>query len=144
MKRTLFFFTLLFLALQGVQAQSNEPETDLAEHKIVIQLTSADTTLHKMLVRQLGNILNAAPNSKVEVVCHGPGIAMLRSDMTIVHPKITEMKNKGIEFVVCENTLRERNVSKDVIVPEAGFVKAGVIEIVKKQEQGWSYIRATQ
>jgi intracellular sulfur oxidation DsrE/DsrF family protein len=28
------------------------------------------------------------------------------------------------------------------IIPEAGFVKAGIIEIVTKQEQGWSYIKS--
>lgn len=136
--------SFLFVTWQGVQAQQGGPDVDLDEHKIVIQLTSGDTNVHKMLVRQLGNIYAAAPNSKVEVVCHGPGIDMLRSQLTIVHAKVKDMKSKGMEFVVCENTLRERNVGKEEIVSEAGFVKAGIIEIVKKQEQGWSYIRAGQ
>lgn len=124
--------------------QNESTDVDLAKHKIVFQLTSADTTVHKMLVRQLGNVLAAAPNSMVEVVCHGPGIAMLTTKQTIVQPKIIELKGKGIQFVVCENTLRERKVTKEEIIPEAGFVKAGIIEIVKKQEEGWSYIRAGQ
>lgn len=127
-----------------VNAQNESTDVDLAQHKIVFQLTSADTNVHKMLVRQLGNVLAAAPNSTVEVVCHGPGIAMLTTKQTIVQPKIIELKGKGIQFVVCENTLRERKVTKEEIIPEAGFVKAGIIEIVKKQEEGWSYIRAGQ
>lgn len=127
-----------------VNAQNESTDVDLAQHKIVFQLTSADTNVHKMLVRQLGNVLTAAPNSMVEVVCHGPGIAMLTTQQTIVQPKIIELKGKGIQFVVCENTLRERKVTKEEIIPEAGFVKAGIIEIVKKQEEGWSYIRAGQ
>jgi hypothetical protein len=142
--KNFFFLSVLLLTGTLLKAQVQSSDVDLAEHKIVFQLTSGDTTIHKMLVRQLGNVLAAAPNSKVEVVCHGPGIAMLTSLTTIVHPKIIELKKKGIDFVVCENTLAERKVSKTEIIPEAGFVKAGIIEIVKKQEEGWSYIRAGQ
>lgn len=125
-------------------AQNESSDVDLAEHKIVFQLTSGDTNVHKMLVRQLGNVLTAAPNSKIEVVCHGPGITMLTTKQTIVHTKVSELKGKGIDFVVCENTLKEKKVTKEEIIPEAAFVKAGIIEIVKKQEEGWSYIRAGQ
>ncbi len=125
-------------------AQNESSDVDLAEHKIVFQLTSGDTNVHKMLVRQLGNVLTAAPNSKIEVVCHGPGITMLTTKQTIVHTKVSELKGKGIDFVVCENTLKEKKVTKEEIISEAAFVKAGIIEIVKKQEEGWSYIRAGQ
>ena len=144
MKKILLLTSILFLGV-ALRAQTDpSADVDLAEHKIVIQLTSADTNVHKMLVKQLGNILTSAPNSKVEVVLHGPGIEMMMSKKTIVYPKVVELKSKGIEFVVCENALRERKVTKEEIVKEASFVKAGIIEIVKKQEEGWSYIRAAQ
>jgi len=139
-----FLFTASMLMSALVFAQNESSDVDMAEHRIVFQLTSADTNVHKMLVRQLGNVLAAAPNSKIEVVCHGPGIAMLTTKQTIVHPKVSELKGKGIDFVVCENTLKEKKVTKEEIIPEAAFVKAGIIEIVKKQEEGWSYIRAGQ
>jgi intracellular sulfur oxidation DsrE/DsrF family protein len=28
------------------------------------------------------------------------------------------------------------------VLPQAGYVKAGIIRIVERQEQGWSYIKA--
>lgn len=139
-----FLLTALMLMSGLIFAQNESSDVDMAEHKIVFQLTSGDTNVHKMLVRQLGNVLTAAPNSKIEVVCHGPGITMLTTRQTIVHPKVSELKGKGIDFVVCENTLKEKKVTKEEIIPEAAFVKAGIIEIVKKQEEGWSYIRAGQ
>ena len=139
-----FLLTALMLMSSLIFAQNESSDVDLAEHKIVFQLTSADTNVHKMLVRQLGNVLAAAPNSKIEVVCHGPGITMLTTKQTIVHPKVSELNGKGIDFVVCENTLKEKKVTKEEIIPEAAFVKAGIIEIVRKQEEGWSYIRAGQ
>jgi hypothetical protein len=45
-------------------------------------------------------------------------------------------------FLVCENTLKNRKISKDVFVTElVEYIPAGIAEIVEKQEQGWSYIK---
>jgi intracellular sulfur oxidation DsrE/DsrF family protein len=38
--------------------------------------------------------------------------------------------------------MKERKVSKEQLLPEAGTVEAGIIEIVKKQSQGWFYIKS--
>lgn len=52
------------------------------------------------------------------------------------------MKKKGVEFVAGEFSMSERNVPKENIIAEAGFVKGGIIEIVTRQEEGWSYIKS--
>ena len=111
-------------------------------HKIIFQITTEDTLAQKALMKQLNNILTLAPDTKLEVVCHGPGLNMLVSGKTIVQDKIQQMKKKGVEFVACEFSMSERNVSKDKIISDAGFVKGGIIEIVTKQEEGWSYIKS--
>ena len=112
------------------------------QHRVVFQLTSEDTLVHKSLMKQLKNILTAAPDTKIEVVCHGPGINMLVIDKTFVHDKIQQMKTKGVLFMACENTLKERNISKDKIISEAFFVPSALVEIITKQEEGWSYIKS--
>ena len=67
---------------------------------------------------------------------------MLITDKTIVREKIQQLIKKNIEFMACEFSMSEKNISKEKIIAEAGFVKAGIIEIVTKQEQGWSYIKS--
>jgi intracellular sulfur oxidation DsrE/DsrF family protein len=111
-------------------------------HKIVFQLSTEDTLAHKALMKQLNNITTVAPDTKIEVVCHGPGLNMLISSKTTVLLKIRELVKKDIQFVACEFSMKERNVDKTAIVQESGFVKAGIIEIVEKQEAGWSYIKS--
>lgn len=140
------FFLLAFLLTGTVSWSQNDSSADLDmdEHKVVMQLTSADTNVHKMMLRQIGNLLSAAPNTKVEVVCHANGINMLMTQQTKVQAKIAELKSKGVEFMACENTMREKKITREEMIPEAGYVKAGLLEIIKKQEQGWSYIRSAQ
>jgi uncharacterized protein len=133
------------IAAQKVTGQVSGNEkvsTENKQHKIIFQLTTDDSLAHKALMKQLNNITTVAPGTKIEVVCHGPGLNMLVMGKTTIQEKILQMKMKGVVFVACEFSMSERNVPKEKIIPEAGFVKAGIIEIVTKQEQGWSYIKS--
>ncbi len=112
------------------------------EHKIIFQLTSGDTTAHKQLIKQFNNILSVSPTTKIEVVCHGAGLDMLVSGKTIVEEKIKILSDKGVVFNACEFSIKERKVDRSKIISVSGFVPAGIVEIVSKQEQGWSYIKA--
>ncbi len=130
---------LLLAILIGMAAQAQDKPT---HHRIVMQLTSGDTLVHKGLMRQLRNMLEAAPTMELEVVCHGPGLDLLMSDRSIVTDKVKQFSERGIVFLACENTIKERNLDRAKVLPEAGFVKAGIIHIVLRQEEGWSYIKA--
>lgn len=147
MKRIFSALVVLMMAnaIQTVTAQvpsSGSMTTGNQQHKIVFQLSIDDSLAHKALMKQLNNITTVAPGTKIEVVCHGPGLGMLVIGKTVVQEKIQQMKMKGVEFVACEFSMSERNIPKEKIIPEAGFVKAGIVEIVTKQEQGWSYIKS--
>jgi uncharacterized protein len=110
---------------------------------VIIQLSSSDTLAWKGLMNNIKNLKAAWEDSvAIEVVVHGPGIGLLMKEKTTQSEKIIHFKSKGVVFVACENTLIERKISKESIIPEAGFVKSAVVEIILKQEQGWSYIKS--
>jgi intracellular sulfur oxidation DsrE/DsrF family protein len=136
MKKILLLVVLLLGAV-GVFAQEAP-----RQHRIVMQLTSGDTLVHKNLMKQFRNMMEAAPTMQLEVVCHGPGMDMLMNDRSIVQEKVKEFAAKGIVFLACENTIKERNLDRSKVMAEAGYVKAGIIHIVERQEDGWSYIKA--
>jgi uncharacterized protein len=148
MKTILFAVILLITPLTFGQKKDKKvketPQTEIKQEarKIVMQLTSADTTVHKMLMKQLSNIMTVAPETQIEVVCHGPGLSMLVESKTIVGQKIKESKAKGVDFVACKYSMTERKVSESELIKESRIVEAGIIEIVDKQNSGWSYIKA--
>lgn len=133
----LFLFQVLFINLLSAQQGKTEQV-----HQIVFQLTSGDSLAHKQLMKQCNNILSVAPSTKIEVVCHGPGLDMLVQEKSLVADKIEALNKRGVAFLACEFSIRERKVDRNSILKSAGFVEAGIIEIVSKQEQGWSYIKA--
>lgn len=136
MKNLLLLLALAFTVVTGMAQDAPR------QHRIVMQLTSGDTLVHKNLMRQFKNMLEAAPTAQIEVVCHGPGMDLLMTDRSIVQGKVKEFVAKGVAFLACDNTIRERELDPAKVMPEAGHVKAGIIHIVERQEDGWSYIKA--
>ncbi len=140
MKKIFLFFVLTFPFLApSVFAQKM---VSTKAHKVVFQVTSNDTLVHKATIKQINNMLTAAPNAKIEVVCHNNGIEMVTTLKTQQAKNITDLKARGVVFAACENTLRDRKMEKTDIVSEAIFVPSGVLEVVMKQEKGYSYLKA--
>jgi len=128
------------LATSALSAQTES--VDNTPYKVVYHLTTADTLAHKALIKQLNNLLAAAPKAQLEVVCHNMGIYFLVTEKTQQAAGIRDLKARGVDFVGCENTLRERKINRSELMPEVRTVPAGILEIVKKQRKKWAYIKA--
>lgn len=143
MKRNLLLFAFILLSYNALQAQHSKPLVGLPTHRIVMQLTSSDTLVFKGLMKQMQNLTSAWGDSvQIELVCHGPGIDFLKNVSTARNAKIQSLIQLKVDVVACENTLKERNIPRESLVPGIRYVRLGIGEIVMKQEQGWSYIKA--
>lgn len=132
----------LFPLAFGLLATLATAQNSQAQHRIAFHCTTADSTEHKGLMRNIKNALTAAPDARIEVVCHGPGLDMLMIDRSVVKEKVTEFAAKGVVFDACLNTIAERKIDKANVLPAATYVPSGVIRVVELQEKGWSYIKA--
>lgn len=133
---------ILIWPLSNAIAQKVKKQA-LPQHRIIMQLVSADENVHKGLMRQLHNLKNGWGDSvAIEVVCHGPGIELLMHEKTTQLEEIEKLKDRGVVFVACENTMREKKIPHESILSGMKYVMMGIGEIVLKQEQGWSYIKA--
>ncbi|WP_373523319.1 DsrE family protein [Aquiflexum sp.] len=136
--RLSIFFLLLSFSVFVAKAQVISE----AEHKIIFQLTEGNTEAHSKFIRQINNVLVAAPNSKIEVVTHDMGVDLLKKDNNTFTKDLETLVDMGVEFVVCENTLKQRNLKKEQFLALVNFVPSAILELVIKQEQGWIYIKA--
>ncbi len=134
---------MLFVVSNSLSAQSANGQAAAKYQglKIVFQLTSADTVIHQTLMSQLKNYYSVAPDTKFEVVCHGGGLNMLLKKTCVIQDQIKMYADQGVSFVACEFAMKKRNVTKEDLVDGAGTVISGVLEIAKKQQEGWSYIK---
>jgi intracellular sulfur oxidation DsrE/DsrF family protein len=111
--------------------------------KIVFDFVKADTADFRVMVLQIKNVLKEDPNTAMEVVCYGPGLMLLVSDKTNVSKEMEELqKSPNVIFAACANTMRRLKVEKSQLVPFAKIIPVAMLELSKRQQEGWSYIKA--
>lgn len=100
--------------------------------------------------RGLGNIRNhlaADPKAKITVVTNGNGIEFLLVDAKDKNGNpyeviVQDLKSKGVDFRVCNNTLVTRKLDVSKVIQEASIVPSGVAEAAKLQaREGYVYLR---
>jgi intracellular sulfur oxidation DsrE/DsrF family protein len=53
-----------------------------------------------------------------------------------------KLADAGVVFAACENTMKRKNLTKADLFDFATTVDAGVAEVVRRQEAGWSYVKS--
>lgn len=98
-------------------------------------------------LRTLKNHLDAAPGLHAVVVAHNNGIDFLlrgAKDETgrPFEAAVRELRERGVEFRVCTNTLTRKHIDARTVVPEAVLVPSGIAEISRLQgREGYTYLR---
>ena len=145
LKLTLILFTL---AITGTSyGQQNENSTNfhgavatLKSYKVLYILNQSDDKKIKAVLRNIKNALED-PRLKgkltVELVVFGDGVEVFKK-ANHYDTLLLKLQDKGVVFAQCENTIRERGVSKDALWPFIGFVPSGNGEIIIRQYQGWA------
>ena len=112
------------------------------EHRLLIDLNSADTTDQAVVMRQIRNLWKELPGTKVEVLIHGKAISFMKKSDSPYAAQIEKLQKDGVVFAVCRNTMKRYNLKDSDILPTASFVPSAIAETVTKQEEGWSYQKA--
>jgi uncharacterized protein len=111
-------------------------------HHIVFAVTSGDQADWNMTLGNIRNLLTALKpeNTEVEVVAYSQGLNLVKHDSAVA-ADIATLQEKGVRFVACENSMRMQHVEAKDLLTGVQPVPSGIVEVVSKQEQGWSYIK---
>jgi uncharacterized protein len=129
------------------------------KQKVVYHINYDDPKAQAGALRYIQNHINAvgAENIDLKVVLHGNGLSLLLEPDAASETKlaignatdemqamIAGLKNQGIVFNVCANTLKGKKVDLNnhlYDVSEADVVPSGVAELSKLQGEGYTYIK---
>ena len=134
----------IFVFLMQLQFNSFAQTTGVTpSHKVVIQLNTSDTAAWSGVIGNIKNLSKVWPgNIKIEVVVHGKALDFLVAAKSHLVTDIDQLAKKGVVFNACENTMGKYGITKQMLIPSVFTVPSGVGEVILKQEQGWSYLRA--
>jgi intracellular sulfur oxidation DsrE/DsrF family protein len=119
-------------------------------HRIAIQVDQNDPQVMNLALNNATNVIEyyraRDEDVDVDIVTYGPGLHMLRADISPVQDRIKRLKDMvfpgKIQFSACNNTKQGMEKTEGhaiAIVPDATIVPSGVL--MELREQGWSYVR---
>jgi intracellular sulfur oxidation DsrE/DsrF family protein len=131
----------LALPLSSVAADENKAATPQKE-RVVIQVSDNDPKKWHLALNNARNVQVdlGADKTEIEIVAYGPGIGMLKADAEVAN-RIEDAVAAGVKVVACENTMKAQKLSRDDMHGKTGYVMAGVVELMRRQQQGWAYLR---
>ena len=124
-------------------AQQKPHAAQAAEQfKVVLQVSDADPAKWNLALNNARNIQQdlGKANVDVEIVAYGPGLSMFKSDSKVAD-RLAQALDNNVGLMACENTMRNTKVKRDEMYDGIGYVPAGVVHIIKRQREGWSYLR---
>lgn len=120
------------------------PATSLAadKSKLVIQVSESDPATWNLALNNAKNIQKdvGKDNVELEIVAFGPGINMLKMESEVA-ARVSEAVDAGVKVMACQNTMRNQKLNKEDMNAKIGYVPAGVVEIMQRQQQGYAYLR---
>jgi intracellular sulfur oxidation DsrE/DsrF family protein len=94
----------------------------------------------------LNNIINLLDdlgnqNVDVELLVNGPAVKAFKAEDNPILDKISKILQQSVVIALCNNALRSHGLDPASMLADAIVVPSGVGELVRKQAEGWAYIR---
>ena len=110
--------------------------------RVVVQVSEADPVRWNLVLNNVKNLQDdlGADKVTIEVVAYGPGIGMLKFDAP-TNSRVSDAIKSGVAIQACENTMRNQKLVSADMHPGVSYVPAGVVQIIRRQQEGWAYLR---
>jgi len=147
-----------FLMLMGTQL--SYADNGYGKQKVVYHINYDNPKKQAGALKNIQNHINAvgAENLDLKVVLHGNGLALLLDPDSLAKlkkfknanatdkmiAKVDGLKNQGVQFNVCANTVRGRKVDLEADlhdVSKKDVVPSGVAELAALQAKRYTYIK---
>ena len=113
------------------------------KYKVIFHIDEPSKGRADQVLMNITNLLNDLGDGSVEVelLANGGGVRALAKESDGQAEQVETLSKRGVRFVACQNSLDHLNMQRSDLLDLVEVVPAGVSELVKKQMDGWAYIR---
>lgn len=129
-------------ASKPAAAKAKQAKPKAAHYRLVLQVSDADPAKWNLALNNARNVQDdlGKANVDIEIVAYGPGLGMFKADSKVAD-RLAQALDGNIGLMACENTMRNTKVTKEDMYAGIKYVDAGVVHIMKREREGWAYIR---
>ncbi len=112
--------------------------------KVVLHIDSDKERRLRLTLNNMTNLLAAMEGRPVgaAIVVNGPGAQLVTASMDMgLSEMVDSLAAEGIDFYVCNNSLIQYNIERDVLHPAFHVTRAGILKLVELQRDGYAYVK---
>jgi uncharacterized protein len=119
----------------------------MRKHRVVLDIGIEGADKWEAVFRNIDNLrTDLGPNNvEIEGVIHGKAWPLLtrpeKGGAAELHPKVEAAIRSGVKLVLCENTMKRFKIERADVLPYAATISSAMGELVKKQTDGWAYLK---
>jgi len=137
---TFALLALLALTTAGVRAADAAGAAAATKNRIMFQVNEDDSKKWNTVLSNVSNVQEELGKVEVTVVAIGPGLGMIKADALTAN-RVQDAMAAGVRFVACGNSMQAMHLTRDDMIDRIDYARAGYVEIMRLQQQGWVYIR---
>lgn len=118
-------------------------EARLPIYRAIYQLDQNNPDIVKKAIRNINNLIGDSRlegKIQVELITFSAGTEVVMKGSSY-EAEIKTLIEKGVVVAQCENSLRERKLSKDQMFDFLGYTPSGNGELVIRASQGWVIVK---
>jgi uncharacterized protein len=115
----------------------------MTKYQVVFHLDEGDKVRMRMTLKNIENLVAdlGEKNIEIELVTNGQGVMALLKQPNAHGDQIARLAQRGVHFAACANSLRQMDLAADALLDSVQVVPTGVGELVRRQADGWAYVR---
>lgn len=135
------FTTVPDAVAQQAATMKSAPNSN-AKYRVVFQVSDNDPAKWNLTLNNAKNVQAdlGKQNVEIEIVAYGPGLNMLKAESAVAG-RVNAALDESVAVVACDNTMHNMKLTNADLIGGIGHVKAGVVQLMERQRQGWNYIR---
>ncbi|MFW0884449.1 hypothetical protein ACMCNP_05290 [Candidatus Acidulodesulfobacterium sp. H_13] len=114
--------------------------------KMVVEVDSANPKVWRQTINNVRNVMATFGDNpfkySIEIVVFGPGLKLFMKKFDKKNePILQSLAVYGLMLRACHNTMLHFHATTESLFPFVKVVPAGVVEIVRRETQGYSFLK---
>jgi intracellular sulfur oxidation DsrE/DsrF family protein len=109
-------------------------------YKAVFHIDECSKDKGDLILKNIEGLIGEI-QAEAELVANYEAVPLYLKKPDLYGAKIKELSGRGVRFVACARAMAMFNVTKDMLLEPFETVPAAMAELVKKQSEGWAYIK---
>ncbi len=122
---------------------TNIENQEQRKYRVIFQTNIAGKAQHEQVLNNIENVLAEMgdQNITVALVAHGDGIDLLLKQTKLHHDRLKKLAARGVQLLACGITMKRMTITPEELHSFVHIVSSASVEIIKRQTEGWAYIR---